>query len=118
MDISDTVVNAETIYKDKTNDLKMMKYDREENALAYHELFEKTDSMFRLGNVMEFRMMGNVQRDVGQLMYISSNSKLIEYRYGGFYIITRIRHNWTNKRYVCDVSAVRTMTPKIKAGNE
>lgn len=104
----------QSIYKDKSDLFKMNKYDREDVNWAYSRLYEKTDMLFRMGNVMEFRMMGNILRDAGQLMVVRAPSTILNLRYGGIYMIMRVRHSFTNKRYINDIVAVRTMELKLK----
>ncbi len=113
--LNDSNKTFQSIYKEKSDLVNKNKYDREETNWSYSRLYDKTDRLFRMGNVAEFRMTGNILRDAGQLMVIRAPSTILNIRYGGIYMIMRVRHSFSNKNYINDIVAVRTMELKLKA---
>ena len=80
--------------------------------IHYGSLRERIHKLNILGDVIQFKCIGNMKREVGQICVIDSKAPLFIDRYKGLWMIERVTHIYTGQTYINDCIAVRV--EKIK----
>lgn len=80
--------------------------------LSYPQVYDKGDPLLRLSDCIQFDAMGYLRRDIGTILKISSVDTLSDFRFNGYWMITRIYHVFTRGNYISNIIAVRV--DKIK----
>jgi len=75
--------------------------------LSYPQVYDKGDPLLRLSDCLQFDAMGYLRRDVGTILKISSVDTLSDFRFNGYWMITRIYHVFTRGNYISNIIAVR-----------
>jgi len=92
----------------KDNKSYYLKFSNEYNNLEYPNLYDNLERINKFSDVLQFKVRGFLNRDVGQVCSVLCNSKSIEPRFSGVYVIGRIEHIWRVKNdYTNIVSLIR-----------
>lgn len=110
--------NYRSIYKDKPNIVGGNRFNTEQGNIYYPELFKKVNNLYKYYSDIQFNCFGNIGRDIGQIIQINAFDKMVNSKYGGFYMIGRIYHTFIKDNYTCNVTAMRTMEQKPGIINE
>lgn len=107
-----------SVYKNKPNIVGGNRFNTEQSNISFPELFKKLDKLYKYYSDIQFNCFGNISRDIGQVIQVNAYDKMVNSKYGGFYMIARIYHTFIKDNYTCNVTAMRTMEQKPEIINE
>lgn len=91
---------------------KNIQYRNEFQPIQYSKLRDKIHQLNMYSDVIQFKTIGNITREIGELILIESADPLINNRFGGAWFIERIYHNFSGGTYMNEIVAVRVSTYK------
>lgn len=72
------------------------------------KLRDKIHNLTMFSDVIQFKCMGHLARDIGELIIIDSGNEELSKRYGGLWLIVRISHEYSGSQYYNNIIAVRS----------
>ena len=99
----------EKIYKEipKLMSNKIRK-TQEVMPIQYSKLREQVHKLSTFSDTIQFKTMGNLKRDVGELILIDCENDNLKNRFYCFWLIQRIYHKFEGGQYTNEIIAVRT----------
>jgi hypothetical protein len=98
-----------------------VKFSSNFEPLRYKELRARMNKLTFFSDVIQFKCTGHIQREIGELIALSSGNTQLGCRYGGLWLIVRIYHKFEGSNYYNEIIAVRsdelkpTIIPKKKS---
>jgi hypothetical protein len=93
-----------------------LRFEEQNETITYGRLREKIHKLTMLNDVIQFKMIGMINREVGQLIAIDSLNPLFVERYKGIWIIERVYHKFSGGSYTNEIIATRV--EKLKTADK
>jgi hypothetical protein len=92
---------------------KKLKYKNTYAPLNMGKIRSDIEELTLYGDVIKFKTIGLIHRDIGELITLQSEDNALNDRYGGYWMILRIYHKFENSAYINEIYAVRNEKGKV-----